>query len=215
MLSVLRRVVAVFALAGSAIALGTGVLVVTSVTLRALITRPIPGDVELTQFGVALAISLALPWCQLHGSNIIVDFFTQKLRARVNRLQGFRRSRPIAQRHHHIADEGLMADASYRAALEALLELRARPGGKFSEPWCIEPVPHAEVRMRRAARELVPRTHRKAVIAAKHAVSQRLAERARNLPLMLDGEVCEAAARIELIGGGKRVCGADIEAGAA
>jgi TRAP-type C4-dicarboxylate transport system permease small subunit len=86
MLSVLRRVVAVFALAGSAIALGTGVLVVTSVTLRALITRPIPGDVELTQFGVALAISLALPWCQLHGSNIIVDFFTQKLRARVNRL---------------------------------------------------------------------------------------------------------------------------------
>jgi TRAP-type C4-dicarboxylate transport system permease small subunit len=86
MLSVLRRVVAVFAVAGSAIALGTGVLVVTSVTLRALITKPIPGDVELTQFGVALAISLALPWCQLHGSNIIVDFFTQRLRERANRL---------------------------------------------------------------------------------------------------------------------------------
>lgn len=86
MLSVLRRVAAVFALAGSAIALGTGVMVVTSVTLRALITKPIPGDVELTQFGVALAISLALPWCQLHGSNIIVDFFTQKLGERTNRL---------------------------------------------------------------------------------------------------------------------------------
>jgi len=86
MLSVLRRVVAVFALAGSAIALGTGVMVVVSVTLRALITKPIPGDVELTQFGVALAISLALPWCQMHGSNIIVDFFTQKLRERANRL---------------------------------------------------------------------------------------------------------------------------------
>lgn len=86
MLSVLRRVVAVFALAGSAIALGTGVMVVASVTLRALITKPVPGDVELTQFGVALAISLALPWCQMHGSNIIVDFFTQKLHARANRL---------------------------------------------------------------------------------------------------------------------------------
>jgi TRAP-type C4-dicarboxylate transport system permease small subunit len=85
MLSVLRRVAAVFALAGSAIALGTGVMVVASVTLRALVTRPIPGDVELTQFGVALAISLALPWCQLHGANIIVDFFTQKLRERTNR----------------------------------------------------------------------------------------------------------------------------------
>lgn len=86
MLSVLRRVAAVFALAGSAIALGTGVMVVVSITLRALITRPIPGDVELTQFGVALAISLALPWCQLHGANIIVDFFTQRLRERTNRL---------------------------------------------------------------------------------------------------------------------------------
>lgn len=85
MLSVLRRVVAVFALAGSAIALGTGVMVVISITLRALITKPIPGDVELTQFGVALAISLALPWCQMHGSNIIVDFFTQRLRERATR----------------------------------------------------------------------------------------------------------------------------------
>jgi TRAP-type C4-dicarboxylate transport system permease small subunit len=86
MLSVLRRVAAVFALAGSAIALGTGAMVVVSIALRALTTRPIPGDVELTQFGIALAISLSLPWCQLHGANIIVDFFTQKLRERTNRL---------------------------------------------------------------------------------------------------------------------------------
>ena len=79
MLSVLRRIAAVFALVGSAVALGTGLLVVVSIALRAVTSRPIPGDVELTQFGIALAISLALPWCQLHGSNIIVDFFTQKL----------------------------------------------------------------------------------------------------------------------------------------
>jgi TRAP-type C4-dicarboxylate transport system permease small subunit len=38
--------------------------------------------VELTQFGIALCISLALPWCQLRGANIVVDFFTQRLRAR-------------------------------------------------------------------------------------------------------------------------------------
>jgi TRAP-type C4-dicarboxylate transport system permease small subunit len=40
---------------------------------------PIQGDVELTQLGVALCISLCLPWCQVHGANIIVDFFTQKV----------------------------------------------------------------------------------------------------------------------------------------
>ncbi len=86
MLSVLRRLAAVFALVGSAVALGTGVMVVISIALRAITTKPIPGDVELTQFGVALAISLALPWCQLHGANIIVDFFTQKLRERSLRV---------------------------------------------------------------------------------------------------------------------------------
>jgi TRAP-type C4-dicarboxylate transport system permease small subunit len=81
-LSALRRLAAFFAIVGAAVALGAGAMVVTSVTLRALTTRPIQGDVELTQFAIALAISLALPWCQLRGANIIVDFFTQRLPAR-------------------------------------------------------------------------------------------------------------------------------------
>ncbi len=86
MLILLRRIASAFALLGSAIALGAGVMVVTSVVLRAVTSRPIQGDVELTQFAVALAISLALPWCQLRGANIIVDFFTQKLATRPTRL---------------------------------------------------------------------------------------------------------------------------------
>jgi TRAP-type C4-dicarboxylate transport system permease small subunit len=89
MLTLLRRVAALFALLGSAIALSAALLVVASITLRTLTTRPIQGDVELTQFAIALAISLALPWCQLRGANIIVDFFTQKLPARgVRALDG-------------------------------------------------------------------------------------------------------------------------------
>jgi TRAP-type C4-dicarboxylate transport system permease small subunit len=89
MLNLLRRLSALFALLGSAIALGAALLVVASITLRTLTTRPIQGDVELTQFAVALAISLALPWCQWRGANIIVDFFTQKLPARgVRALDG-------------------------------------------------------------------------------------------------------------------------------
>lgn len=85
MLKLLRRVAALFALIGSVAALGAGLLVVASITLRALTTRPIQGDVELTQFAVALAISLSLPWCQLRGANIIVDFFTQRLPERAQR----------------------------------------------------------------------------------------------------------------------------------
>jgi TRAP-type C4-dicarboxylate transport system permease small subunit len=82
MLALLRRVAATFAIAGSAVASAAALMVVTSITLRAMTTRPIQGDVELTQFAVALAISLALPWCQLRGANIIVDFFTQRLPVR-------------------------------------------------------------------------------------------------------------------------------------
>jgi TRAP-type C4-dicarboxylate transport system permease small subunit len=86
MLLLLRRLAHAFALAGAAVALAVALTTVGSVVLRALTTRPIQGDVEITQFGIALAISLMLPWCQLHGANIIVDFFTQRLRERSQRV---------------------------------------------------------------------------------------------------------------------------------
>jgi TRAP-type C4-dicarboxylate transport system permease small subunit len=74
-----------FALVGGLVACGLAVMTVVSIAGRALLGTPIPGDVELMQVGIALCISLCLPWCQLHGGNIIVDFFTQRLKPRVNR----------------------------------------------------------------------------------------------------------------------------------
>ncbi len=76
--TLLRRMALVFAVVGSAVAMLTGVMTVVSVVGRAFLAAPVQGDVELTQFGIALAISLGLPWCQLRGANIIVDFFTQR-----------------------------------------------------------------------------------------------------------------------------------------
>ena len=75
-----------FALAGAVVALAVAVMTTASVIGRAFFRAPIPGDVELTQMGIAIAISLGLPWCQMHGSNIIVDFFTQRLAERKQRL---------------------------------------------------------------------------------------------------------------------------------
>lgn len=86
MQALLRRTATLFALVGAAVALLTGLMTVTSVSGRALFTQPIQGDVELTQFGIALAISLGLPWCQWRSGNIIVDFFTQ---AASRRTQGW------------------------------------------------------------------------------------------------------------------------------
>lgn len=78
----LGRLVHGFGLAGAAMALAVAALATLSVVLRALTGQPIQGDVELTQYGIALAISLGIPWCQWRGANLIVDFFTQRLSAR-------------------------------------------------------------------------------------------------------------------------------------
>jgi len=79
---ILRSLATLFAIIGCLAACVVAVLVVASVSGRALMSTPISGDVELTQFGIALCIALCLPWAQLNGSNIIVDFFTQKANER-------------------------------------------------------------------------------------------------------------------------------------
>jgi len=87
---VLRRLAVLFAMVGGLAACLVALLTVLSIAGRASMSMPIPGDVELTQFGIALSIALCLPWCQLGGSNIIVDFFTQRTsQATLGRLDGF------------------------------------------------------------------------------------------------------------------------------
>ncbi len=79
-----------FAVLGGLSAGAVALMTVVSIAARAVLSRPIPGDVELTQFGIATCISLCLPWCQLHGGNIIVDFFTQRASAATTqRLDAF------------------------------------------------------------------------------------------------------------------------------
>lgn len=81
----LRQLAFGFAVIGGAVASVVAAMTVTSIVMRAALSRPIAGDVELTQLGIALSISLCLPWAQLHGANIIVDFFTQRLPGPANR----------------------------------------------------------------------------------------------------------------------------------
>lgn len=69
------------ALFGVAIGLAVALVAVVSIIGRAALSRPILGDVELAQVGIALCISLCLPWCQLRRGHIIVDFFTQRMAA--------------------------------------------------------------------------------------------------------------------------------------
>ena len=68
---------------------------------------------------------------------------------------------------------------------------------------------------RPACGELVPRAHREAIVAAIDAVADRFAEFVRDRSLVLDGEIGDAAPRIELVGRGKCRRRTDVEAGPA
>ncbi|WP_238947764.1 TRAP transporter small permease [Caldimonas brevitalea] len=81
----MHRTALVFALAGGGAACAVALLTTASIVGRVGWSAPIAGDVELTQFGTALCISLCLPWCQLRSANIIVDFFTARASSRVQR----------------------------------------------------------------------------------------------------------------------------------
>lgn len=89
----LDALAAALALVGGALLLGVAALTVASVLGRWLANRPLTGDVELVQFAVAAAIALFLPYCQLHASHLVVDFFTARssgrLQQRLDRAGSF------------------------------------------------------------------------------------------------------------------------------
>lgn len=49
---------------------------VLSVLGGALLDRPVPGDFELSEIGVALAVFCFLPYCQIRRANVSADLFT-------------------------------------------------------------------------------------------------------------------------------------------
>jgi TRAP-type C4-dicarboxylate transport system permease small subunit len=72
------RVSAWLAVAGGCLVLALVLLVCASVLRRWLMAEAIPGDFELVQTGLALAVFAAMPICQLHRTNIVVDSFTAR-----------------------------------------------------------------------------------------------------------------------------------------
>jgi TRAP-type C4-dicarboxylate transport system permease small subunit len=59
------------------------ILVVTSVAGRYLFNAPLVGDYEIVEMAGAVAVFLCFPYTHLTGSNIVAEFFTTALPARV------------------------------------------------------------------------------------------------------------------------------------
>jgi TRAP-type C4-dicarboxylate transport system permease small subunit len=74
------------ALIGGAILFALTLLTVVSVVGRAAFSAPIPGDFELVEIGMAVAIFAFLPYCQIVRGNVIVDLFTARASPRARAL---------------------------------------------------------------------------------------------------------------------------------
>ncbi|MFK7889946.1 MAG: TRAP transporter small permease [Granulosicoccus sp.] len=65
-----------WAIAGGLLLLAVVCVNVFSVLGSAVLSKPFPGDFELTEVGVCVAVFCFLPYCQLTGSNVSADLFT-------------------------------------------------------------------------------------------------------------------------------------------
>lgn len=78
----LGRICRWFAVVGGLVLVAMTVMSVASIVGRSVFGKPVPGDFELVQIGCAICVAAFLPWCQMQGGNIIVDFFTVRTSAR-------------------------------------------------------------------------------------------------------------------------------------
>ena len=75
----------VLAILGGLLMLAVALVSSASVVLRWVTTNPIQGDFEIVSIGGGLAVFLCLPWAQQRGANILVDSFTTRAPAWLNR----------------------------------------------------------------------------------------------------------------------------------
>jgi TRAP-type C4-dicarboxylate transport system permease small subunit len=69
-----------FALAGGLVLVALMLMSLASIGGRALLAKPVPGDYELVQLGIAVAVASFVPFCQMRGGHVIVDVFTAHTR---------------------------------------------------------------------------------------------------------------------------------------
>ena len=68
------------ALAGGFVLVAMMLMSLSSIVGRAVFNQPLPGDYELVQLGCAIAVAAFLPFCQMRGGHVLVDFFTANSR---------------------------------------------------------------------------------------------------------------------------------------
>jgi TRAP-type C4-dicarboxylate transport system permease small subunit len=86
MTRLLTRLTASFDWLAGWVVLAAMFLVAGNVLMRRLFSSPIPGTFELTGFLTALAVSLALAHCAMHGGHTVITLAVDRLPHRVRKL---------------------------------------------------------------------------------------------------------------------------------
>jgi TRAP-type C4-dicarboxylate transport system permease small subunit len=81
--ALLRSLITLWALAGGLIIVGLVLMTGASAVSNLIWGTPFSGDFELVKHLVAVAAFAFLPYCQLTGSNVTVDIFTEGMGERV------------------------------------------------------------------------------------------------------------------------------------
>jgi len=77
-----RFIIEAWALFGGVLLCALVLMNVYSVLSAALTGKPFPGDFEMTEVGIAVAVFAFLPYCQLTDANVTADIFTSGASAR-------------------------------------------------------------------------------------------------------------------------------------
>ena len=118
----------------------------------------------------------------------------------------------VGERYEDIADEAVAPYAFDRRAGKEGAETGIVERDQICEARRDEIVAGAERHFAGRHRKFVPRADSETIVAAIDAVADGTAELARDMALVLDGEIGNAAPRIKLIGRGEGIGGADVEA---
>lgn len=71
-----HRLCEIWALVGGLVLLAVVLVNAYSICADIIANKPFPGDFEITEVGVAIAVFCFLPYCQITGSNVSADIFT-------------------------------------------------------------------------------------------------------------------------------------------
>lgn len=71
-----RKIIEYWALAGGLLLFAVVLVNATSLAGNIALNQPVPGDFEIVEVGVAVAVFAFLPYCQITGANVTADIFT-------------------------------------------------------------------------------------------------------------------------------------------